>query len=99
MHGRGHKGIDIEAKEDKIVKAAESGQVVAVKEGMGRYKTVVIVKHPRRVFTVYANLLCSYVKEGEAVRKGEKIGKVEDFLHFEVRIEKKPEDPLLFLNP
>lgn len=93
-----HKGIDIEARGLMQFRSAASGQVVLVKR-MGGYKTIIIVKHPRRLFTVYANVRHAFVKEGQAVKRGEIMGVVRGHLHFEVRVEGRSANPLRFLSP
>ena len=72
--------------------------------GLGSYGRVVIIKHAGRYSTVYAHNHRLLVTRGEFVERGERIAKVGatgratgPHLHFEVRRDRKPVDPLLYL--
>jgi lipoprotein NlpD len=64
----------------------------------------VIVKHDNTYLTAYAHNRNLLVKEGDTVRKGQKIAEMGDTdansvrLHFELRVNGKPVDPLPFLQ-
>jgi len=103
-HGRQHDGIDIPAKPGTEIRAAEAGRVVHSGRGLGAYGNVVIVKHAGRYSTVYAHNRRNRVRKGEFVEKGQVIAEVGKtgnasgpHLHFEVRRDRLPQDPLLYL--
>jgi len=102
--GRNHDGIDIPAKPGTPVRAAEAGRVIHSGRGLGDYGNVVIVKHAGRYSTVYAHNRRNRVAKGDFVEKGQVIAEVGKtgnasgpHLHFEVRRDRHPEDPLLYL--
>lgn len=103
-----HKGIDIKAPRTTIVKAAEEGTVLAIKNDP-RYGLTVIVEHREGYKTVYSNLLTTeFVKEGETVSKGQSLGTIgnsaafeisdEPHLHFEMLKDEEAIDPTLYLK-
>lgn len=103
-NGRGHDGIDIPAKTGTPIVAAAAGRVIHSGRGLGDYGRVVIVKHEGYYSTVYAHNRRNRVEKGDFVEKGEVIGEVGSsgnatgpHVHFEVRRNRKPMDPLLFL--
>ena len=99
----GGKGIDITGGFEKPIHAAARGQVVYAGSGLIGYGKLVIVKHDSRLLSAYAHNERLHVKEGEAVRGGQHIadmgrsGKGRVMLHFEIRRDGKPVDPLRFL--
>lgn len=102
--GAHHDGIDIKAPEGTPVKAAGSGRVVFVDNGMRGYGNIVILKHKDDFFTVYAHNKANLVKDGDDVARGDVIAEVGasgnatvEHLHFEVRQGKKVRNPLFFL--
>jgi lipoprotein NlpD len=102
--GRSHDGIDIPAKSGTPIVAAASGRVIHSGRGLGDYGRVVIVKHEGYYSTVYAHNRRNRVEKGDFVEKGEVIGEVGSsgnasgsHVHFEVRRNRKPLDPLPFL--
>jgi murein DD-endopeptidase MepM/ murein hydrolase activator NlpD len=102
--GRHHDGIDIPAKSGTPVQAAEAGRVIHSGKGLGDYGKVVIVKHAGRYSTVYAHNRRNRVRKGEFVEKGQVIAEVGktgnasgNHVHFELRRDRRPEDPLLYL--
>jgi lipoprotein NlpD len=103
-NGRGHDGIDIPAKSGTPIVAAAAGRVIHSGRGLGDYGRVVIVKHEGHYSTVYAHNRRNRVEKGDFVEKGEVIGEVGSsgnasgpHVHFEVRRNRKPLDPMLFL--
>lgn len=103
-HGKGHDGIDIRAPRGTPVYAAEAGRVIHAGGGLGDYGRVVILKHVGRYSTVYAHHDALRVSKGEFVEKGDLIGTVGTsgnasgpHLHFEVRRDRVPDDPLSYL--
>lgn len=96
-----HDGIDIAAKRGTPIYAAASGRVIFSGWGPTGYGRVVIIKHSANVVTVYAHNSKNLVKANQRVKKGEKIALVGrsgratgHHLHFEIRINRKPVDPL-----
>lgn len=103
--GRRHEGIDIPAKRGTPIHAAEAGRVIHSGRGLGAYGEVVIVKHAGHYSTVYAHNAHNRVRKGDFVEKGEILGEVGTtgnatgpHVHFEVRRDSEPLDPLLFLQ-
>jgi len=100
---RRHDGIDIAAPMGTPVKAAAKGEVVYAKF-TGGYGNLLILKHNDRLLTIYAHLKEFLVDTGDRVEAGQVIGRVGDtgratgpHLHFEIRLDREPRDPLLFL--
>jgi lipoprotein NlpD len=103
-HGRRHDGIDIPARGGTPIRSAEAGRVIHSGGGLGAYGKVVIVKHAGRYKTVYAHNRANRVRKGQFVEKGEVIAEVGasgnasgSHLHFEVRRDRTPQDPLRYL--
>jgi len=97
------KGIDITGREGSIVKAAAPGKVVYSGNGLINYGNLVIIKHNRSYLSAYANNRKLLVREGQQVTAGQKIavsgktGSDRPKLHFEIRKNGKPVDPLRYL--
>lgn len=70
-----HSGVDVEAGPNEIVRAANAGTVVYSGELYLAGNTVVI-DHGLGVFTFYCHFSRLLVKRGDAVRKGDPIGRV-----------------------
>lgn len=98
-----NKGIDIAAKPGEPVLAAGAGKVVYAGSGLRGYGQLVIVRHNATWLSAYAHNRKILVKEGQMVARGERIAEVgntdaEQFkLHFEIRRQGKPVDPLKLL--
>lgn len=94
------KGLGIAGKAGSPVLAAASGRVVYSGAGLRGYGKLVIIKHGEEYLTVYAHNRALLVKEGEQVRRGQRIAEMGDtdtdrvVLHFELRRFGKPVDPL-----
>jgi murein DD-endopeptidase MepM/ murein hydrolase activator NlpD len=102
--GRTHEGIDICVGRGTPIHAAEAGRVIHAGRGLGDYGKVVIVKHAGHYSTVYAHEDSIRVSKGEFVEKGDVLGTVGStgnasgpHLHFEVRRDRVPDDPLSYL--
>lgn len=97
------KGINISAKEGKDIKAAGPGKVVYSGNGLISYGNLVIIKHSRSYLSAYAHNRKLFVKEGQMVKVGQKIAELgktggeKPYLHFEIRKNGKPVNPLLYL--
>ena len=98
-----NKGIDIAAKAGEPVLAAAGGKVVYAGSGLRGYGKLVIVKHNAAFLSAYAHNSQLLVKEGSSVQKGQKIAEAgstdaeQTMLHFEIRRQGKPIDPLKYL--
>ncbi|MDB5841695.1 MAG: nlpD [Herminiimonas sp.] len=98
----GKKGIDIAGKMGQPILAAGSGTVLYASSVRG-YGNLVIVKHNNNLLSAYAHNKTILVKEGQSVRKGQKIAEMGNSdtdsvkLHFEIRQQGKPVDPSKFL--
>lgn len=97
------KGVDIAGKLGDPVYAAANGRVVYAGTGLRGYGKLLIVKHDNSFLSAYAHNQNLLVKEGQAVNKGQKIAELGDTdsdrpkLHFEVRRQGKPVDPVKYL--
>jgi len=97
------KGIEIAGREGKPISAASAGKVVYSGNGLISYGNLVIIKHSRSYLSAYAHNKKLLVKEGEMVKAGQKIaelgktGTEKPKLHFEIRKNGKPVDPLKYL--
>lgn len=100
-----NKGINIGGTAGEAVKAAAEGRVVYAGNGLRGYGNLIIIKHDATYLTAYAHNRALMVKEGDAVTKGQKIAEMGNsdsdrvMLHFEVRRQGKPVDPLKYLPP
>ncbi|MGZ5052939.1 MAG: peptidoglycan DD-metalloendopeptidase family protein [Methylobacter sp.] len=98
-----NKGIDIAGEKGQNVKAAEAGKVVYSGQGLFGYGNLLIIKHNDLYLSAYANNSQLLVEEGHTVKKGEvvaKVGQTESkraSLHFEIRKNGKPVNPMVFL--
>lgn len=98
-----NKGVGIGGKLGDPVVAAGDGRVVYAGAGLRGYGNLVILKHNNTYLTAYAHNQTLLVKEDQTVRKGQKIAEMGNSdsdrtkLHFEIRRQGKPVDPLRFL--
>jgi murein DD-endopeptidase MepM/ murein hydrolase activator NlpD len=104
--GAANDGINIKAAMGTKVLAASDGSVIYVGKNLEEdYGNVVIVQHGNGLITSYAHLDSIAVKNGANVHAGEMVGTVgktgdvtEPQLYFEVMKDKKPVDPMKYLN-
>ena len=102
-----HKGLDLLANVGQPVLAVRSGKVLSATQnrGMGKY---IIVRHAGNLITIYGHLSEILVVKNDSLRQGQIIGKVgktgnaraKDMLphlHFEIRKNGVPQDPLEYL--
>ncbi len=101
---REHTGIDLGGAYGDDIYAAAAGTVIFSRYNSG-YGYTVRIDHGDGIKTVYAHASRLLVKEGETVEKGQLIAKVGStgvstgsHLHFEVRIDNVPVDPLPFIS-
>lgn len=106
--GRKHAGVDFLARIGTDVVAVRSGRVINAEfhRGLGNY---VEIKHSKGLISIYGHLSQILVKKGQRVYQGQVVGKVGKtgnarnrailaHLHFEIRINNKPIDPLEHLT-
>jgi len=97
------KGINIAGKSGDPVIAAGSGRVVYAGDGLRGYGILVIINHNQEFLSAYAHNSRVFVKENDMVNGGDKIAEVgssgaaRDMLHFEIRRDGQPVDPLRYL--
>jgi len=100
-----NKGIGIAGKEGDPVVASADGTVVYSGSGLRGYGNLVILKHGDDFISAYAHNRQILVKQGQTVKRGQRIAEVgrsdatEPKLHFEIRRQGKPVDPLAYLPP
>lgn len=99
----GSKGIDISGQLGQSVRAAETGKVVYSGHGLLGYGNLLIIKHNEMYLSAYANNSRLLVNEGQVVKKSQVIAKVgrvgsgQPALHFEIRKNGKPVNPVSYL--
>jgi murein DD-endopeptidase MepM/ murein hydrolase activator NlpD len=103
--GGRHAGIDILAPAGAEVRAASPGLAEYTGNGMRGYGSVVILDHGEGITTLYGHLATIHVQSGEIVPAGAVIGTIgrsgnatTHHLHFEVRVDGEPVDPVPYLN-
>lgn len=99
-----NKGIDILAKENSEVLAANSGKVIFCSEKIKGFGKTIILQHDDDFYSLYANNAEILVKPGQYIQQGERIAKVgksqttsDYILHFEIRKGHIPKNPFYFL--
>jgi lipoprotein NlpD len=98
-----NKGIDIAGNEGAPVQAAADGEVVYVGSAVRGYGNLVIVRHSDDFITAYAHNRKVLVAEKQSVKRGQPIAELgrsdadRPKLHFEIRHQGKPVDPLKYL--
>ena len=102
--GRANEGIDISVPRGTPVKAAENGVVIYAGDGLKELGKTVLVRHGDGLVTVYGNADELSVKRGDTVTRGQQIAvsgmsgaaRVPK-VHFEVRKDTKPVNPVTHL--
>lgn len=101
--GTVNKGVNIAGKKGFPIKAAAAGKVVYAGNGLLGYGNLVIVDHNQHFLSAYAHNSRVLVKEDDMVEIGQKIAEMGSsgadrvMLHFEIRRDGKPVDPLRYL--
>ena len=96
----GNKGIDIGGQVGDAVFATAEGDVVYSGRDVQGIGNLLIVRHGERYLSAYAHNSKMLVFEGDQVKSGQKIAEIgmdlsgEPALHFEIRIDGKPTDPI-----
>ena len=102
-NGSLNKGIDIAGDLGQPVLAASDGSVVYAGSGLRGYGELVIIKHSDTYVSAYGHNRRLLVREGQQVKVGQTIAEMGSTgtdrvkLHFEIRRQGKPVDPLQFL--
>ncbi|MCK9813530.1 MAG: peptidoglycan DD-metalloendopeptidase family protein [Candidatus Pseudomonas colombiensis] len=102
-NGSLNKGIDIAGDLGQPVLAASDGTVVYAGSGLRGYGELVIIKHNETYVSAYGHNRRLLVREGQQVKVGQTIAEMGSTgtdrvkLHFEIRRQGKPVDPLQFL--
>jgi len=97
------QGIDIGGKSGDPVRSAADGEVVYSGNGLIGYGELIIVKHNANFLSAYGHNRSRLVKEGDKVKAGQAIAEMgasassRDELHFEIRKNGKPVNPLEYL--
>lgn len=101
--GKVNKGINLAGKTGDSVLAAEAGRVVYAGSGLLGYGKLVIINHNQQFLSAYAHNSRILVKENDMVKTGQKIAEVgssgatRSMLHFEIRKDGRPVDPIRYL--
>lgn len=96
-------GLDIGGESGTPVRAAAAGQVVYSGSGLIGYGELIIVKHANALLSAYGHNRKRLVQEGDRVRAGQQIaemgqtGAPRPMLHFEIREDGTPVDPMKYL--
>lgn len=96
------KGIKIKGSEGRIVRAAEGGTIVYSGDGLVGYGELIIIKHNKEYLSAYAYNRKRLVKEGDKVKRGAAVAEMgvnggKALLHFEIRRQGKPVNPVAYL--
>lgn len=101
--GEVNKGIDLEGKQGDPVFAAAPGRVVYAGSGLIGYGNLIIINHNQEYLSAYAHNSRLLVTESDNVNVGDKIAEIgnsgaeKTMLHFEIRKDGKPVNPLKYL--
>lgn len=105
VDGQRNDGIDISVPEGTPVKAAENGVVIYAGNGLEKLGNTVLVRHSDGKVTVYAHLKSIEVNRGDKVNRGQVVASSgmtgnasRPKLHFEVRKNSAPINPMSFLE-
>jgi lipoprotein NlpD len=97
------KGIDIAGTRNKPVLAAAAGKVIYNEAGLRGYGRMIIIKHNEQWLTAYAHNEKILVQKDQEIKQGQKIAEMGSSdtdsvkLHFEIRKQGKPVDPMKYL--
>jgi lipoprotein NlpD len=99
----GNKGIQIRATPNQTVHAASAGEIVYRGSGLRGYGRLLVVKHSSSTLSAYGHLGRIFVSEGDRVEKGQAIAELSEtgppsILHFEIRKNGNPVDPMPYLS-
>lgn len=100
-----NKGVSIAGNPGDPVRASKAGSVVYSGSGLRGYGKLVIIKHDDDYLTAYAHNQTLLVKEGDNVTQGQQVAELGSTdadrpkLHFEIRRQGRPVDPMQYLPP
>ena len=101
---RQHTGVDIGSSTGNPIWASKDGRVIFAGWKGGYGNTVVMVHGDGTVTTLYAHMSVIHASVGDVVDQGEVVGEIGStgfstgpHLHFEVRVNGTPKDPVAFL--
>lgn len=99
-----HSGIDLAAWRGTAVHASAKGKVVFAKMSYGGYGNLIKIDHGNGIITKYAHLNDIFVKKGDTVERGQRIGRVGStgrsagpHLHYEISLHGKPVNPIPYM--
>lgn len=102
--GGRNDGIDVAAPPASEIVAASAGRVIFSDWGPEGFGRLIIIKHQKNFVTVYAHNEVNYVQKNDLVRQGQTIARIgstgdisQPRLHFEVRRNRRPQNPLRYL--
>jgi murein DD-endopeptidase MepM/ murein hydrolase activator NlpD len=102
--GRMHEGIDIDGYTGQPIVASKAGRVISAGDAGDGYGTKVVLDHGGGYSTLYGHMSRLGTSGGASVSQGQVIGYVGctgsctgDHLHFEVRVNGAPQNPLAYL--
>ena len=98
-----HKGLDIAARQGTPILATANGKITFA-DSKGQLGKVVFINHGHGIVTRYAHLSKILKKEGDIVKRGDKIALMGNtgrstgpHLHYEVRLNGVPVDPKKYI--
>jgi lipoprotein NlpD len=99
------RGLEIRAGRGEPIYAAANGKVVYSGSGIPHFGNLIIIKHDERFLSAYAHNERLLVSDGASVRAGQQIAEMGDSgtanqevrLHFEIRLDGTPVDPMQYL--
>jgi len=99
-----HDGVDLSGKKGTPIYSTGFGTVIEVKYSKS-YGRVIKIQHNDTIETVYAHLDSVFVNVNDTVYQNQKIGTMGNsglstgvHLHYEIRVNNKPQNPLKFFN-
>lgn len=99
-----HAGVDFGAPSGAAIWAANGGTVIHAGT-RGGYGNTVMISHGNGITTLYAHMSSISVSNGQEVSQGQQVGRVGStglstgpHLHFEVRVNGTPKNPMLYIN-
>ncbi len=98
-----HAGVEIAGSHGQAVEAAAAGEVVYAGSGLKSYGELIIIRHNDTWLSAYGYNETLLVKEGDKVKAGQRIATMgrgpgrKPLLHFEIRRDGRPVDPLRYL--
>lgn len=104
LPSQGKKGINVASKKGERVHASSGGVVAYAGSGLSGYGNLIIIKHDNEYLTAYGNNAKNLVSEGQRVKAGQVIAEVGVIdrkywgVHFEIRKQGVPVNPLSFLK-